>query len=297
MGNVLAVFTAMVCCIDRIFCETILKIGNALAALVGLFLIACGLYLEFGPVDASSKLLEFLKLQNIEQVYNVVARFQIWVIVLGAVIFVLALFTFFCTGSNLAKVYYCIYSPVLMLLSLLIFFAVGVLYVAAKSTESNDYQKISILGYSLTDKFQALWVKGVVQDTETICELEEVVQCSGFYDAQCIVPPTGSVTQQEVITHCPAQYQIFEGTGSIQSPSTISNDTLQDISKDVGWNVSKCLYYETENVNYGCLRTLAMILYQVGTVLFIPGLVIASYILLLSLASSYLTCCALCGKI
>merc|ERR1712118_407059 len=200
-SNVLAVFTAMVCCIDRIFCETILKIGNALAALVGLFLIACGLYLEFGPVDASSKLLEFLNLQNIEQVYNVVARFQIWVIVLGAVIFVLALFTFFCAGSNLAKVYYCIYSPVL------------------------------------------------------------------------------------------------EGPGSIQSPSTISNDTLQDISKDVGWNVSKCLYYETENVNYGCLRTLAMILYQVGTVLFIPGLVIASYILLLSLASSYLTCCAMCGKI
>lgn len=149
-SNVLAVFTAMVCCIDRIFCETILKIGNALAALVGLFLIACGLYLEFGPVDASSKLLEFLKLQNIEQVYNVVARFQIWVIVLGAVIFVLALFTFFCTGSNLAKVYYCIYSPVLMLLSLLIFFAVGVLYVAAKSTGKAVFPPCPTKRYLLT---------------------------------------------------------------------------------------------------------------------------------------------------
>ena len=64
----------MVCCIDKVVCEWLLRIGNALAAVAGLFLLACGLYLEFGGVESESKLLEFLKLQDIQQVYTVVAR-------------------------------------------------------------------------------------------------------------------------------------------------------------------------------------------------------------------------------
>lgn len=38
----------MVCCADRLVCELVLKIGNAIAGLAGLFLLAVGLYLEFG---------------------------------------------------------------------------------------------------------------------------------------------------------------------------------------------------------------------------------------------------------
>merc|ERR1711977_487199 len=284
---------AMVCCIDKVLCEVLLRIGNGVAALAGLFLLGCGLYLEFGGLDASSELMGFLKLHDIEQVYAVVARFPIWMMVLGSVIFVLAVVSIFCTGSSCSNCFYC---PLLMLCAGVIIFGAVVLNLAAKAIETSDYQEIKILGYKLNDKLEMLWVKGVLDDTKTLCELQEVVQCSGFYDYQCVVPLTGNFTQTEVLSGCPAQAELYQATSALQTPSTVNNQTLRAISDEVGYNVAKCLYYETDNVDFGCLRTLAEIMHQVGQVLFIPGLVIGGYCFLLSLIASYLTCCTLCGK-
>ena len=65
-----------------------------------------------------------------------------------------------------------------------------------------------------------------------------------------------------------------------------------------GWSdvLSLSLSLSFGSVALGCLSTFAEILYQLGNTLFIPGLVIGSYCLALSLISSYLTCCTLCGK-
>jgi len=65
----------------------------------------------------------------------------------------------------------------------------------------------------------------------------------------------------------------------------------------VGLTFSLSLSLFFGSVALGCLSTFAEILYQLGNTLFIPGLVIGSYCLALSLISSYLTCCTLCGKI
>ena len=283
----------MVCCLDRVACECVLKIMNAIAGMAGLFILGCGLYLEFGGVDSEDKLLEFLKLNDIDAVFNVVARFPIWIMVVGSAIFLLALISFFCTGSKCSKAFYCFYSSVLMVCAIAIFFVVIVLRVAANTVESSDYQQITILGFNLNEKIQVLWMKGVVDDTKSICELQEVVQCSGFYDLQCKVPPT-NYTQSEILSSCPAQYQIYQTTGQLTDPSTVTNSTLAPINDKAGWNVGECLANETQNVDFGCLRTLAEILYQVGKVLFIPGLIIGSYILVLSLLASYLQCCTCC---
>ncbi|QDZ23441.1 hypothetical protein HOP50_10g59800 [Chloropicon primus] len=286
----------MVCCIDKFCCEWILRVLNLIAALAGLFLLGCGLYLEFGGATSSSELLEFLKLHDIQEVFRVAARYPIWMIVLGAVIFVVALVSVFCTGASCSNCYYCVYSPVLMLCSAAIIFGAVILHLAAKTTASSDFQEIKILGYDLNERLVLLWAQGVMEDTQTMCELQEVVQCSGFYDGQCLVPPT-NFTEVQVITGCPAQRELHKATGSLQTPSTITNQTMEAISEEVGYNVGKCLYYETSNVEFGCLRTLAEILYQVGNVLFIPGLVIGGYCFVLSLVASYLTCCTLCGKV
>ncbi|WZN60212.1 hypothetical protein HKI87_02g17410 [Chloropicon roscoffensis] len=286
----------MVCCIDKVVCEWLLRIGNALAAVAGLFLLACGLYLEFGGVESESKLLEFLKLQDIQQVYTVVARFPIWMMVVGSVIATFCIVAVFCTGASCSKCWYCFYSPVLLLCSVAIIFGVVVLNLSARTIESSDGQVIEILGYNLNGQLEVLWAKGILDDRETLCQLQEVVGCSGFYNEQCRVPPTGDFSQAQVVAGCPAQAELFNATGSLQTPATVTNETLSEISSAAGYNVGKCLYYETENVALGCLSTFAEILYQLGNTLFIPGLVIGSYCLALSLISSYLTCCTLCGK-
>jgi hypothetical protein len=263
---------------------------NAIAGLAGLFVLGCGLYLEFGGVDSESKLLEFLKLNDIDAIFNVVVRFPIWIMVLGTAVFLLALVSFFCTGSKCSKCFYVFYSSALLVCAIVIFFVCVVLRIAANTVEESDYQQITILGFNLNEKISVLWMKGVVDDTESICELQEVVQCSGFYDSQCKVPPT-NYSQSEVLSSCPAQYTIFGYTGQLTDPSTVTNSTLAPINDQAGWNVAECLANETRYLDFGCLRTLAEILYQVGKVLFIPGLVIGSYILVLSLLASYLQCC------
>ncbi len=94
----------MVCCCDRKVCEWLLRIGNAMAALLGLLLLGCGLYLVFGPVTASNNLLEFLKLDKVPQSYGLLTRFPIVVVCIGAAIFLLSAITFCITGTSCAKV-------------------------------------------------------------------------------------------------------------------------------------------------------------------------------------------------
>jgi len=281
----------MVCCCDRKLCEWLLRIGNALAALLGLLLLGCGLYLMFGPVNASNNLLEFLKLEQVPQSYALLTRFPIVVVCIGAAIFLLSAITFCVTGTSCGKCYYCVYSPLLMILSIAIAFAVVVLYLASKTIEGSDYQEIKILGFNLTPQLELLWTKGVVDDTETMCELQEVVQCSGYYDDQCVVPPGGNFTVQDVVTGCPAQFVLANSTGAPQPPSAVTNATLEALGDQVGWDVEKCYYEEQKTLSFGCLRTFAEILYEVGNILFIPGLVIACYVFLLSAIASYLNCC------
>merc|ERR1712010_1122 len=217
----------------------------------------------------------------------------IWICIIGAVIFVLAAVSICIVSTPCGKCYLCLYSPILMILSIAILFGTIVLYLASRTIKSSDFQEVTILGYELTDKMEGLWIKGVIDDTAAMCELQEVVQCSGFYDDQCLVPPTGNFTQAQVLAACPARSQIFKSTG--QFGGTTDNATLSEISASAGYDVGVCLESEVENEAVGCLRSLSEILYQLGNVLFIPGLVLGGYFLVLSLISSYMTCCTLCG--
>lgn len=283
----------MVCCCDAIICMLLFRIANGIAAVAGLGLLGCGLYLQFGGTSASSDLLEFLRLQEVEEIYKIVARYPIWICVVGAAIFVLAAVSICVVSTPCGKCYLCLYSPILMILSIAILFGTIVLYLASRTIKSSDFQEVTILGYELTDKMEGLWIKGVIDDTAAMCELQEVVQCSGFYDDQCVVPPTGNFTQAQVLAACPARSQIFKSTG--QFGGTTDNATLSEISASAGYDVGACLESEVQNEAVGCLRSLSEILYQLGNVLFIPGLVLGGYFLVLSLISSYMTCCTLCG--
>mmetsp|Transcript_6762 Transcript_6762/g.17222 ORF Transcript_6762/g.17222 Transcript_6762/m.17222 type:complete len:283 (+) Transcript_6762:234-1082(+) len=277
-------------CLDRYVCEVALKVGNAIVAIAGLFLLGCGLYLQFGGVNATDNLLEFVKLGDMKA-FRILASFPIWVAVFGGVVFILALVCFLCTGSKISKPFYCCYSTFLIFVAVAIAFVVIVLRLAANTIESNHFQEVELLGYDFTDKFQLLWMKGVIEDTESICQLQEVVECSGFYNYQCQVPPS-NFTQEEVLTHCPAQHKIYFTTSSLTT--NIDNATLAEVDEKAGWSVSNCLEDEREFVSMGCLSTLAELLYRMGNALFIPGLIIAGYLLVLSLIASYLTCCSLC---
>ena len=97
-------------------------------------------------------------------------------------------------------------------------------------------------------------------------------------------------------TQSSAQHELFPFTSNlIVSANQFDNTTIQFLNEDVGWDIGSCLAKELKNVESGCLSSLAKILYQIGKVLFIPGLIIAGYIGALSLICTYLTCCTLCG--
>ncbi len=179
----------------------------------------------------------------------------------------------------------------------------------------SDYQRVEILGQDLTSLFQDLWKKSVVTDTKEVCELQDIVQCSGFFDSQCVVP--SRLTTEQIIAHCPAQYAMYKSTGDIvvyPSPA-VTNDTLKAASEQEGFSVGDCLEDETgkchatttiarsllllthpstEYAERGCFQTLARILEDFAETLFIPGIVLACYFFLLAFVASYLTCCTLC---
>ena len=124
-----------------------------------------------------------------------VPGFPIWMMVVGSVIATFCIVAVFCTGASCSKCWYCFYSPVLLICSVAIIFGVVVLNLSARTIESSDGQVIEILGYNLNGQLEVLWAKGILDDRETLCQLQEVVGCSGFYNEQCRVPPTGGFSQ------------------------------------------------------------------------------------------------------
>lgn len=283
----------MVCCIDRKFCELLLKIGNALGALAGLALVAGGLYIEFGGADATDNLIGFLKLSSVEGTLRLATTFPIWIAVIGGVVFLLASISFCCTGSKLAKPFYCVYSTLLTLAAIAVIGVAVALKLAASGIESSDYQSVSVFGYDLTEKLQLLWVQQTVENTENVCSFEVVVGCSGFYNDQCGLPAQTSTNTQDILVHCPAQNEIFKTLGDL-SPA-FNNGTLFGVNDSSGWGVTECLDTELSNADTGCLASIAKLVYEAGTNLFIPLLVIGGYLALLSSFATYLTCCTLCG--
>lgn len=115
--------------------------------------------------------------------------------VVGSVIATFCIVAVFCTGASCSKCWYCFYSPVLLLCSVAIIFGVVVLNLSARTIESSDGQVIEILGYNINGQLEVLWAKGILDNRETLCQLQEVVGCSGFYNEQCRVPPTGDFSQ------------------------------------------------------------------------------------------------------
>ena len=78
---------------------------------------------------------------------------------MGAAIFVLAAVSICVVSTPCGKCYLCLYSPLLMILSIAILFGTIVLYLASRTIKSSDFQEVTILGYELTDKMEGLWIK------------------------------------------------------------------------------------------------------------------------------------------
>ena len=67
-----------------------------------------------------------------------------------------------------------------------------------------------------------------------------------FYPVLCPPSRRRVYRQAQVVAGCPAQAELFNATGSLQTPATVTNETLSEIGSAAGYNVGKCLYYETE---------------------------------------------------
>ena len=141
--------------------------------------------------------------------------------------------------------------------------------------------------------------------------MQSALQCAGFYDAQCSVPTdvASEITQSDMrgLHSCPGQTEMLTATGSLQTlTQTMNNITRNEplgitVWSKAGHNVTECLSQEmySEGKRMGCLRTMATILDQTSTALFVPGIVVGSYMVFLVLIASVLQCfqypCRYCG--
>ena len=144
--------------------------------------------------------------------------------------------------------------------------------------------------------------------------MQSALQCAGFYDAQCSVPTdeASEITQSDMrsLHSCPGQTEMLTATGSLQTlTQTMNNITRNEplgitVWSKAGHNVTECLSHEMysnsiEGKRMGCLRTMATILDQTSTALFVPGIVVGSYMVFLVLIASVLQCfqypCRYCG--
>ena len=272
----------------REFLEWSFRALNALVCAFFLGMLAVGIHLEVRGIDASYELLHALGLANFDKTWLLFAQWPAIFIGAGAIGFLLSLATVLATGwGDCSNAYYTAYSLILVLLSACAFTVVTILHLSARSTEQSNHEKISILGHDITMYLEILWVKLVADKPENVCEFEGVMKCSGFKNYQCD-PGNETIPVHTVVGGCPGQKLVMEATGSTQALPSLDEVALENVTAQVGFDVGACLRTEAENLHHGCLFVLTEVIQQLGKELFVPGLFVASYTLILSILAAVL---------
>jgi len=283
----------MVCCVDRALCQVALRVLSGGLAAVGLALVGLAAWAAVlgGEVAGLGEL----------ATVRAAARYPLWVALVGAVVFLFGLVSALCVGRKVAKGFYCVFVPAMAAAALaLATLLVGLRLAASSLSEApggGGEPHLVFFGHDLTPQLERQWEDLVQTNPQKACSFETSFRCAGFRSGDCAgaVPGSGGAPDAEALealyARCPGRSEAADRVAAFGGRAQ-GGGGLDPFESD--WDVRRCLRAEALYASDGCFRLAADLVQEWGTILFIPGLCAAGYILLMALVAMYLTCCTCC---
>ena len=297
----------MVCCVDRQLCQVALRVLSGGLALVGLALVGLAAWAAVlgGEVAGLGAL----------ATVRHAARYPLWVALVGGAAFAFGLASALCVGRKAAKCFYCAFVPAmaaaaLALATLLVGLHLAAAGLRAPPPPGGGDPRLVFFGQDLTPRLEGAWEDLVAADPQKACAFETSFRCAGFSGGDCGAGASSAAAldaeaRDALYARCPGSREAgvrvtafarATAEGALQAggaggggggPSAVDHLASP-------WDVRACLRAEVQYAADGCYRLATDLVEEWGTVLFVPGLCAAGYILLMALVAAYLTCCTCC---
>jgi len=286
----------MVCCVDRQLCQVALRVLSGGLALVGLALVGLAAWAAVLGGEVAG-------LGGLATVRHA-ARYPLWVALVGGVAFVFGLASALCVGSKAAKCFYCAFVPTmtaaaLALATLLVGLHLAAAGLRAPPGDGGD-PRLVFFGQDLTPRLEGAWEDLVASNPQKACSFETSFRCAGFSGGDCAAGGwSGAALDAEaldaVYARCPGRREAGGRVTAFMGEQLRTGEEGSAVGHASSpWDIRACLRAEVQYAADGCFRLAADLVEEWGTVLFIPGLCAAGYILLMAVVAAYLTCCTCC---